>query len=76
MESDFTITPNRSSEFKINTAANYDHIQLLDNSGKVVRTFNNKSGIFSTNGLVKGTYLVRLSKNDWIISLTKKLVIN
>jgi len=79
-ESDFTISPNPGSntvELKINAQINYDRIELLDKSGKILRTVkSNTAASINTAGLQKGTYLIRLIKSDSIVSLTKQVVIN
>ncbi|MEO6539331.1 MAG: T9SS type A sorting domain-containing protein [Ferruginibacter sp.] len=76
--SDFTISTNPSNdmhELVITTTAAYDGIQVLDNSGRVVRSYNSDS-IIRTVGLEKGTYQVRLTKADAVISVTKNIVVN
>jgi hypothetical protein len=75
--SDLTIAINPANdlnELKITTTADYDGIELLDNSGKVVRTFSrNKYGVITAPGADKGTHFIRLTKNG--LPVTKSIEI-
>ncbi|MEO6252058.1 MAG: T9SS type A sorting domain-containing protein [Ferruginibacter sp.] len=76
--SDFTVSTNPANDLNeliITTSAVYDGMELLDNSGKVIRSYSNDS-VIRTTGLQKGTYQVRLTKGGSIISVSKTIVIN
>ncbi|MEO7307735.1 MAG: T9SS type A sorting domain-containing protein [Ferruginibacter sp.] len=76
--SDFTVSINPANDLNeliITTSAVYDRIELIDDSGKMIRSFSNDSVIRPT-GLQKGTYQVRLTNANTVISVTKTIVIN
>jgi hypothetical protein len=65
-QTDFSIWPNPANDyFIITNAGNYTQIQLIDVNGKLVRQMNRSTdNRYTTYGLGKGLYLVRLVGAD------------
>jgi hypothetical protein len=76
--SDFTVTVDPASDLnqiKITTKIAYDGIVLSDKSGTIVSTFSsNKYGLITAPDVAKGTYYVRLTKGDAVVSASKEVV--
>ncbi|MEO6489230.1 MAG: T9SS type A sorting domain-containing protein [Ferruginibacter sp.] len=78
---DFTISPNPSNgSAKITSSdisGSESTIQVFDNIGRVVRSIpSTTAGNSEINGLQKGIYLIRLTKQGTGEQITKKLVVN
>lgn len=77
---DFTIYPNPSNgitKIMISDISDPISINLIDNSGRVVKTINStSSSTLEINGLQKGIYLVRLVNQTSGETVIKKLIVN
>ncbi|HNS12715.1 MAG TPA: T9SS type A sorting domain-containing protein [Bacteroidia bacterium] len=71
-----TIFPNpvsSGSALYINTELAYDHLNLLDLSGRELKTFSKAEKQFHLDGISAGVYLLKMSDKDGAVVLVRKV---
>lgn len=74
LENTISLYPNPTSgSFSITSNSNINTVEILDITGKQIKTFKNSSNTFNVEDLISGVYFTRIKTENG--SITKKLII-